>query len=440
MNIASELIEFLSRHDASNKKYIVAVSGGSDSMALLFCCYQLKLNIVAAHCNFKLRAHESDLDEKLVADFCTEKNIPFEYSHFLTKKIANQQKLSIQETARNMRYNWFEELRIKHHADYILTAHHGNDLIETFIFNLCRGAGVNGLTSIPEKNGAILRPWLRVNKHHINQFVVQNQIPYRDDVSNFKDEYKRNYIRQQIVPLLSNINTAAEQHVIEAVFSLKENATINNEKIKELKQELTHVSNNQFTINLTACLKKTYAKQLLISWLMPYGFNKTTIDNLLTSKLKTGSKWLSLTHQITYSRGKVVVVENINTLSKQVLITAFKYTIIDWYNYNIAIDFTTQIPESFKADSLYLSVNQNDLPFTIRAWEHGDKFIPFGMQTFKKVSDFFIDNKIDLNAKNEAAVISSPTQIMAVLPYRTDNRTKVTPQSKTIMIISMKHP
>ena len=113
MNIASELAEFLIRHDATNKKYIVAVSGGSDSMALLFCCYKLNLNIVVAHCNFNLRENESDLDEKLVADFCSEKNIPFERTHFLTKEIAAKQKLSIQETARNIRYHWFEELRLK---------------------------------------------------------------------------------------------------------------------------------------------------------------------------------------------------------------------------------------------------------------------------------------------------------------------------------------
>lgn len=213
MIIAELLKDFLNISSTIDQKFILAVSGGKDSMALVHLCKSENLNIVIAHCNFMLRGQESMDDEEFVRSYCTANQITFESIRFNTKTACEELGMSTQETARILRYDWFEKIRLQHHANYILTAHHANDLAETFIFNAARGSGINGLCGIPKKNGVVLRPLIMVSQNTINDYITAHQVPFRNDSSNLSDDYTRNFIRHHIIPKLIEVNNHAIEHI-----------------------------------------------------------------------------------------------------------------------------------------------------------------------------------------------------------------------------------
>lgn len=438
MKAEHELIKLLNQLDAKNARFIVAVSGGMDSMCLLHACLANKLDIIVAHCNYQLRESDSDADMQLVIDRCRLHQVRCITQHFNTKEVSLKTGKSIQETARELRYQWFEGLRKENNADYILTAHHGNDLIETFFINACRGSGITGLSSIPKKNGCILRPWLAITQLELKEYATANKIAFRQDVSNNSLKYTRNYIRHQIVPNLNNINPQSEVNLIQSIHHLKQASDILEEKIEELKQKYVVINDSSIVIKHQQLISFSYINTLLHHWLSPYGFDSQTIQEVSQQSLHTGSLWLSKHYQLLYNRGELIITGLTKTnTNSSIVIDRIEDNFISWNNRVIHIEILSTVPTHYDKGALYLDVSKITLPLYIRTWKHGDQFIPLGMTSPKKMSDFFIDSKISLNDKQETPIICQGNLIVAVLPFRIDERFKLTATTQQVMRVTL---
>lgn len=437
MNIEQQLKVFLKTDDVHTLKYIVAVSGGMDSMALLHMCKTANLNIIAAHCNFMLRDDESFDDENFVRNFCKSNKILSYITRFDTKTICEETGKSTQETARILRYNWFEELRLKYNANYILTAHHANDLVETFLFNLIRGSGINGLTSIPLINGNIVRPILLQTQDEIHAYVSTHQIPFRTDSSNLIDDYTRNFIRHHIIPKLEEINQQAISHIKSTTQILKEAQVIIDDKIGDLKKQFYYTGNDVTHINIQVLKNLPYYHTVLHTWLSPFGFNVSQINSIVSREHKSGKVWQSNSHQLIFNRDELLITILENKESNQLIFERKFPDKFDFNGYHFKVDFPQKDSVKFSDTSFCLDADKVNFPLTIRCWSIGDYFQPLGMKNNKKLSDYFIDKKIDLFNKTKAAVICSNKDIVGVLPYQIDDKYKITSYSKSIVRISL---
>jgi tRNA(Ile)-lysidine synthase len=434
MNIGSIVLDFLNAHNAQNSTLIVAVSGGKDSMTLLYTLQQLQLNIIAAHCNFKLRGDESDGDELLVETYCRNNNIRLEKIAFNTTQEAQQRNLSIQETARTLRYNWFEEIRVQHHADYILTAHHANDVAETFLHNLARGAGVKGLGGIPAKNKTVLRPMLSILTSSINEYVTQNEIPYRDDSSNANDKYTRNFIRHHVIPLLQNVNTKAIEHINHAAKILNETQIIMDEFLRGKASMYYSLTNDILTIKLHPLKKEPYAYTLLYSILCEYHFNTDTINDMLQTTT-SGKKWLSKTH-VAYLNKAELLINPIESYQHPIQLSFNEIPHeVNFGKNTYQFKILEDTPTLFETNKLYIDYEAINFPLLLRTWQTGDKFAPLGMKNSKKLSDFFTDLKLSEFQKRTCMVMACENKILAVAPYRIDNKAKTNEFTRKTLII-----
>jgi tRNA(Ile)-lysidine synthase len=433
MIIAELLKDFLNISNTIDQKFILAVSGGKDSMALAHLCKSENLNIVIAHCNFMLRGQESIDDEEFVRSYCTSNQITFESIRFNTKTACKELGMSTQETARILRYDWFEKIRLQHHANYILTAHHANDLAETFIFNAARGSGINGLSGIPKKNGVVLRPLVMVSQNTINEYITAHQVPFRNDSSNLSDDYTRNYIRHQIIPKLIEVNNHAIEHIAKSTQILQEAQIIIIEKLNEIIDQHSTYNGSTLIIDNSIINKLPYYRYLLHHWLSPFGFNSNQINEITNSLHCSGKTWNTPTHLLLLNRDELRIEkltdEDTNTLF-------FEKNFPDKFTFNgyhFEVTYIDKKQLDFKADLLYFDAEKMNFPITIRTWNKGDSFKPLGMLNNKKVSDFFIDLKIDLMKKNRLPIICTDHQIIAVVPYRIDDRYKITNSTNTIL-------
>ncbi|TAE89732.1 MAG: tRNA lysidine(34) synthetase TilS [Bacteroidetes bacterium] len=437
MNIERELTKLIGQMEAGKARFIVAVSGGIDSMSLLHACIVNQLDIVVAHCNFNLRGDESDADMQLVIEFCQLHHIPFFIKQFNTKAICDATGKSVQETARQLRYQWFESLLSEANASYVLTAHHGNDLVETFLINACRGAGLKGLSSIPQVNGAVIRPWLFLKQEFIQNYAKANNVPFRHDASNDAINYTRNYIRHEVIPLLKVVNKQTELNLIDAIHHLKEASTIVNEKVAELKELHTLTSEDSFIIKHNQVSQLPYCNTLLHDWLKPYGFHGQSIKEASNPHQNTGSIWLSDHYQMLYNRGVLIITKLKPKYTHEIYIQHVEDQQITWLNQTIEMRLLSQPPQGYEKGKIYIDASLLKTPLTLRNWQEGDTFIPFGMTNFKKLSDFFTNLKLGAIDKHEVPILCSGDQILAVIPYRVDNRFRLRETTAQVLEISI---
>lgn len=433
MNIVELLKDFLNINNPIDQKFILAVSGGKDSMALTHLCKSANLNIVVAHCNFMLRGQESMDDENFIRSYCISNQIKFEYNRFDTKTSCEELRLSTQETARILRYNWFENIRQQHHANYILTAHHANDLAETFLFNAARGSGIRGLCAIPPKNGFILRPLVMVSQETINNYITQHQIPFRNDSSNLSDDYTRNFIRHHIIPKLVEVNNHAVEHIAKSTKILQEAQTIIEDKLNDLKEKHTSYKDSTLIINNSTIKQLPYYSYLLHHWLLPMGFNSNQIDEVVNDNHDSGKTWNSHTHVLLFNRHDLKIEELQNQHINPLVFEKDFPSTFTFNGYHFEVAYVNKSQIDLRKNLLYLDAQKITFPITIRTWNHGDSFMPLGMKTHKKLSDFFIDNKIDLFEKTKLPIVCNDHNIIAVVPYRIDNRYKITDSTNNIL-------
>src|SRR5574344_1170430 len=274
----NKVLRYIDDYKLLNKEdtIIIGLSGGADSMALTHILHESGFRCIAAHCNFHLRGLEADRDEKFVTDFCNNRNIDLIVTHFDTIGYAAKHKLSIEMAARDLRYEWFEKLRLEYKAQAIAIAHHKDDNVETFFLNLLRGSGIDGLLGIRPQNGYIVRPLLCVDRSEIIRYIENEHLSFVTDSSNLENEYTRNKIRNVLLPLMSEINPSIKETIINTENYLNETAIVYHHTLEEEKKLL--FKNNIIDIDKLKQMPST--KALLYDILSPFDFNSSQIEQI----------------------------------------------------------------------------------------------------------------------------------------------------------------
>ena len=419
----------------SVSKLIIAVSGGVDSIVLFHLCLKLKLNFFVAHCNFKLREKESDLDEKFVRDLAIKHNIKFYTKSFNTKKLSSNYNKSIQMAARELRYSWFEELSKELNVKHILTAHHLDDSLETFLINLSRGSGIDGLLGIPRVNDTVYRPLLIFKKDEILSYAKENKISWREDSSNRKQDYLRNQIRIEVLPKLKEINPNLLDNFSKSIDRLQQSKSIIKDKIDDFIKNVSFTRDEKIYFEINKIKKVTNIDAYLYELLKRYNFTQwDDIRGLLDSQ--SGKQIISKTHKLLKDREHLILVKNsevenktalINKSSKEVAVSLGK----------IKLSIAKKISKE-DSDVIYLDSAKLDFPLRVRNVLSGDYFYPFGMNGKKKVSKYLKDKKISIYDKDKVLILeTSKNKIIWVVGMRLDDRFSVTDNTKEITKIEL---
>lgn len=402
-------------------KILVALSGGADSVALLRILHTSGYHCEAAHCNFHLRGEESNRDELFVRQLCQELGIQLHTVAFDTTQYATAKHISIEMAARELRYNWFEEIKKKCRADVIAVAHHQDDSIETMLLNLIRGTGITGLLGIRPRNGAIVRPLLCVNRKEIICYLQDINQNYVTDSTNLENEYIRNKIRLDLIPLMQQINPSVKNNLTATGNYLNDVATIYNMCITEAKQRVLSPKG----IQINALLNELVPETILFEILHPLGFNSAQIKDIINSLHgQSGKLFCSKEWRIIKDR-EFLLLETIQAEKEKT--PPFKF-IREEIEYSP--DF--QIPQEkeiacFDADKL----NEH---IYCRRYQTGDIFVPFGMKGKKKVSDYLTDRKFSISQKERQWVLCCGERIAWLIGERTDNRFRIDETTKRIVI------
>jgi tRNA(Ile)-lysidine synthase len=400
------------------KKLLLATSGGIDSMIMLDLFQKLNYTIAIAHCNFQLRGLESFGDQQFVQDYASNNNIPAFITHFDTENFAKDYKLSTQIAARELRYNWFYELLETENFDYILTAHHADDNLETFLINLTRGTGLDGLTGIPEQNEQIIRPLLPFSRSEIEEYAKENSIQWREDSSNASHKYLRNKIRHDLVPILKELNPnfldsfQKTQNYLQEAQIMVEDATI------MIYQQVAKEDNGLISFDLKKLTQLPNYKSYLYQWFREYDFTAwDDIYSLVASQ--SGKQIFSKNYRLLKDRDFLILsaieeLENeayfIKKDQKEVKIP-LKLSICK------VNDISTP-----KNTIIFVDEDKLQFPLTIRKWNEGDSFYPSGMNGKKKLSKYFKDEKMSLIEKENTWLLCSNNQIVWVIGKRADQQ------------------
>lgn len=415
---------------------IVGVSGGADSMVLLTILHNLNYKCIAAHCNFHLRKEESDRDCLFVKSFCFKNNIPFISVDFDTYAYMAEKSVSLEMAARELRYNWFEQIKKEYNADKIAVAHHLDDSVETALINFIRGTGIKGLTGIKPVNGHVIRPLLCLYREEVIEFVNINDIDFVTDSTNNEDIYIRNKIRLDLIPLLKTINPSAVRSIIKTISNLSSTEKIYNETIQNIRKKLL-LDNS---IDIISLKQQTEPITILFEILHPYGFNIDTVTDIFRSLDGISGKiFYSKEYRIVKDRDLLIIEKKkIEKASKEYRInknSTFIETPIHLEIETFSIDSSVQIEKN--PSVIYLDKNKINFPLTIRRWKEGDRFVPFGMKGSKKISDFFTDQKYTLIGKENTWLLCSGDKIVWIIGKRADDRFKLTNQTTNVLKITL---
>lgn len=415
------------------KKLLLAVSGGIDSMVLVHLCHQLNLDFAIAHCNFQLRGDESNEDEAFVKSRVEKMQVPVFIERFDTQTFADQHKLSIQVVARNLRYEWFYSLLANHNFDYILTAHHLDDSLETFLINFTRGSGIEGLTGIPQQNDKIVRPLLVFSRNDIEVFAQDNKVEWKEDSSNATDKYWRNKLRHDVIPVLKALNPSLLSSFENTVLHLKQTQSLAEDAVKSLYHTVVTEEEHHTVIDLKKLQKHANYKAYLYEWLQPFGFSDwTAVYDLLEAQ--SGKQVLSDSHILLKNRGVLLLFPKQTTISEEVYWITKKQSDVKVplkMNFCNVCDISNQTSNVIFVDEALLQY-----PLTLRRWQEGDVFQPSGMTGKKKLSKFFKDEKYSLWDKANAWLLCSDNKIVWIVGKRADERFKATANTTKILKIN----
>lgn len=417
-----------------NTNLLLAVSGGLDSVALAELCHDAKLDFAIAHCNFNLRGGESDGDEQFVKELADRLGVKIYTQAFQTEKYAEENGISVQMAARDLRYQWFEEVSKKNYFDYILTAHHANDNLETFLINLIRGTGPEGLTGMSEKNNKVIRPLLSFSRSQLEKFVKGNDLSWREDSSNASDKYTRNKIRHHIVPVMMELNPQLLESFAKTQDHLRENLDLVEDYISLLYPKLVHKDLYGYQIDLDFLKKIPSRNQILYQLLKSFGFTEWN-DVYKLVDAQVGKVVYSQTHRLIKDREKLLLTEKKAKTGKKEYIFDKHDKFLMLPGGILRISKTTGIDKTSQ-NSIFVSKDKLHFPLTIRRWEKGDYFYPFGMNGKKKLKDFFKDEKFSIPEKENTLILCSGDEIVWVINHRADDRFKITSEEEDILQIS----
>lgn len=404
-----------------DSKLLLAISGGLDSVVLMHLCNQLNLQISLAHCNFKLRNEESDLDEEFVIKLSQISSNQVFNIFFDTKKYAQEKKVSIQIAARELRYQWFQELAQKHQFDFILTAHHADDNLETFLINLTRGSGLEGFTGIPSTNENIVRPLLPFSRAEILEYAKENNLEWREDASNASTKYIRNKIRHQIVPVLKEINPNLLDTFSKTISNLQESQLIIDDFTEEISKKIIKKKENYLQIDIKKLLLQPNSKAYLFHFLKKYHFKEwNNVYELLSAQ--SGKQLFSESHVLLKDRDYLFLSKLIQHESEKTT------TRIEKNQFAVTSPIQLNFEEVDKktianSQTIYVDKKLLTYPLIIRKWENGDIFYPTGMQGTKKVSKYFKDEKFSLLKKQQTWLLcNAENDIVWIVNHRQDRR------------------
>jgi len=418
---------------------ILAVSGGVDSVVMTDLFHQAGLTFSIGHMNFRLRGNESDLDERFVCGLAEKYGVDCHIKAVETMKYARENKLSVQVAARQLRYRWFEELLLKTGADYVATAHHLDDQVETFLINLTRGTGIAGLHGIPVVQGKIIRPLMFIGREEILSYAELKCLPYREDSSNRSEKYTRNRIRHKIIPHLKKINPDYRNAITGTIENVRQAERIYRQSIDSKRNEIIRQEGEEIFIPT----HEFFALDPIQAWayelLSPFGFNAGNIRDIIGLKdALPGKEILSATHRLIRDRDDLIVVPrsiadatDCFEIRAQDLEKGLKGPVI------LEFKLCDAYPETFNTspDEAYMDLDKLEFPLILRKWKKGDYFYPLGMKHRKKLSDFFIDLKLTKPEKENQWLLCSGDNIIWIPGHRLDDRVKVESASKKILKI-----
>ena len=421
-------------------KILLAVSGGIDSMVMTYLFQSLEYKIGIAHCNFSLRALESDKDQEMVSLYTSEHNVPFYSTRFETKTFAKKNKLSVQMAARDLRYKWFEEIRTKYGYDSIAVAHNLNDNIETLLINLTRGTGLTGMAGMKPVSNRIIRPLLFATRQEIMSFQIRNKIAFREDKSNADTKYIRNKIRHHIIPVLKEINPSIEITLNETAERFAGINEIVSNYISALREIISEEKEQFVTFNISQLKTYLHNKAILFELFKPFNITNSQLNDLVkVIEGKTGGQIITGTHRIIKNRKEIIVSDE--EIANETLYTiknipAFCiFPGISSARY-VTISQTFEIPSD--PHMACIDSEKVSFPMIIRKWKAGDYFYPLGMRQKKKLSDYFIDKKYSRFDKENIYILESGGKIVWIIGDRIDDRFKITNSTKKGLLIKSK--
>lgn len=435
-------------------KYIVALSGGADSVAMLLMMNKLApdlcMTVEAAHCNFHLRGAESDRDERFCQSLCSRLGIDLHVVHFATSDYAEAHHVSIEMAARDLRYGYFANLARDIDADGICVAHHRDDSVETVLLNLVRGTGIRGLRGILPKNGNIIRPMLCLSREDILQFLASEKQDYVTDSTNLVPDVKRNKLRLDVLPMLSKLNPSVKQTVFETSLRLAEALKVYDDAISrwadDAMMEGTSVADAEkpLVLSVDRLRLQPSPESTLHYVLSRRGFTSSHIEQIAAFEGKQSAVYSSSTHELCFDRGRLII----QPLGYGVHTKAMRLPEDGNYVYSDSLRIsvkTTSIPDNFEpirsSSCASLDACEVVMPLTVRPVANGDRFVPFGMNRSRLVSDYLTDRKKSLFEKRRQLVVTDANDtIVWVIGERTDNRFRIKSTTSKVLFLTIQIP
>ena len=446
MELLQKFLAYIKKENLFAKKdhLLIAVSGGADSTVLCALCAAANFSFSLAHCNFQLRGEESDRDELFVKKLSEKYNVKLFLKTFDTVSQAKLNKTSIEETARNLRYDWFKQLLHDSKAtdnpfSFLLTAHHADDNVETVMMNFFRGTGIKGLRGILAKQQQIVRPLLFAKRKDIEEYAVTNQVEYITDSSNASNDYTRNLFRNEILPLIEKVYPEALNNVLRNIERFAAVEYLYDESIVQIKQNLIEKKGDEIHIPVLKLLKSKPLQTVIYEIIKDAGFTALQVNEVEKLLHSDSGKYIkSASHIILINRKWLIISPVTSSQETKDIIVEQNVGNILFEVGNLQIIPST-VPENFAGDAMtvYIDGVNFKYPLLLRKWKAGDYFYPLGMTKKKKLSRFFIDLKLSLLQKEKCWVLESDKKIVWVIGYRIDERFKITSSSKQIVKLNL---
>lgn len=455
LNLFKSYTDFIQQHQLfqPGDKLLLAVSGGIDSVVLAYLVKEAGQQFSIAHCNFGLRGEESERDEAFVRELARTLAVPLYIRHFDTKKYAAAQRVSIQVAARELRYNWFRDiLDGKAAADlqegfpqtgapyqYLLTAHHQDDNIETVFMNFCKGTGIAGLKGMLPRQERIVRPLLFASREKIAEYARQQGLVWVEDSSNDETKYTRNYFRKVILPSVEKIYPQVRENISANIERFRDAAELYGQAVALAKKKMVETHGAEVRVPVLKLVKSGPRRTLIYEIIKEYGFTAhqaEEVEKLLTSE--TGRYITSSTHRILRNRAWLVI-SPLEIIKDQVVVVNKEENEVLFGASRLHLEWLEGESVKYAADNhmAVLDAKEIQFPLIIRKWKEGDYFYPLGLRKKKKLARFFIDQKLSKNEKEKVWVVESHKKIVWVIGYRIDDRVKITPSTHKALQLSI---